>query len=269
MKGTHAEGAYMTLTFDGWKSAGGRKLMGMLATVESKKDGTISHELRSTADITAVPETADLVRSLIEGEVDAAYDESANGLPQNEEPQAKHASLLEGLVSDSARTNVGFKDELCAHHTAVLGVGGSSFAHQLNLLTGFIITHTSLRSAAAHCNMVVTFFTHTTMWKGKLELCMDEALGKRMGQVKRADTCWFSHHSMAKRLQVLQPALEAWSTKFNTDRSLLATTNRWDFLELLRARRFWDHVGLLVSLRQPIVIDVSTVEQISTLATVC
>lgn len=257
----------MTVIFDGWDSAGGRKLLRMLATVVNMKDGVITNDLSSTTDITAVPETAALVRSLLDAEMGAACSASAYDFPRQQEDTPKHASLLVGLVSDSASPNVSAKNDMCAERPTLLG--GACFAHQLNLLTGFIITHPSLRSAAARCNKVVTFFTHSTKWKGQLEVCMDAELGKRMGLIKRAETRWFSHHAMAKRL-LLKPALQAWSAKFSTDRSLLATATGGDVVDLLRSRRFWDHVGLLVTLLHPIFVEIGIVEsRSSNLATVC
>lgn len=126
----------MTLTFDGWKSAGGRKLLGILATLVAKADGVVTHDLRGTTVITAVEETAALVRSRIETEVAAAAAAGDYNLPLAT-GQSDHSSTLGALVSDSASPNVGAKSGMCAVHRSLLDE--ACFAHQLNPLTGFII----------------------------------------------------------------------------------------------------------------------------------
>jgi len=72
VKTVYSKGAFVSLSFDGWKSGGGRKLIGMLAGLVSKNTGEVSVDFSGTSDITALAETSELVVSQDELELERA-----------------------------------------------------------------------------------------------------------------------------------------------------------------------------------------------------
>lgn len=152
----YANGVYVALSFDGCKSRGGRKLLGMLAGFVGKTDGTIGMDIRGTTDVTATAETALLVQEEIEREIQAAEKRQELLLPQPSGlPDDRCRSTIIALVSDSESANVGAKKVLSSLLPSLIIV--ACFAHQINLLTGFLVNNPSLGSAANNISLVVKF----------------------------------------------------------------------------------------------------------------
>jgi len=269
IKTVYSQGAFVSLSFDGWKSGGGRKLIGVLAGLVSKNTGQVSVDFRGTSDITALAETSELVVSKVELELERARADN-DYLPPNPDGTTNAAcgSVHAGIVSDSASCNVAAKISMSEMFPSVIMV--ACMAHQLNLLTANVITHPALKAVTRSGGVVVKLFTQSTKWMGQLEICMDQVLGFRRMLIKRGETRWYSHFGMVKRILLLKPALEAFADKFNADRSLRSTANGSKVLDLLRSFRFWEQMETMSRLLRRVVIEIGMMErQSANLSDVC
>lgn len=115
------------------------------------------------------------------------------------------ASTVISMVSESESAKVAAKQTMGAFHPSLFIA--SCFAHQINLVTGFLVNHPSLRSSAAKMKKVVSFFLASEKRMGHLEECMDVSKGKRLSMVKRGETQWYSHYGMVRRLLEIMEAL--------------------------------------------------------------
>ena len=250
------KGAYVTISFDGWKSRAARKLLGLVCTNVGMTDGVVSSDFRGTVDITGVPETAELVKGAVEEEVQKAGAAGEFALPQpTGERLATCPSMVVGLVSDSASSNVLAKKMLASANESLIIV--ACFPHQLNLMTGGILNHESLAPIVAKMVMVVGWFRNSTKFMGLLEALMV----KRLAFVTKGETRWYSHYGMAHRLLELKPALDLFSTKYCDDAALLATKNGGAVIDELRSRRFWSMVRVLCKMLLPIVKEIGMAER--------
>ena len=269
IKEAYSAGAFVSLSFDGWKSIADRKLIGMLASLVDISSGALTVDFRGTTDITSLAETTELVVGQVEKELSTARaaNDNLTPLPSGHVDDAC-ASVLTSIVSDSASCNVGAKKQFAQKHPSIIMVACT--AHQFNLLTANIITHPALKPSADKCSKLVSFLKQSTKYWGQLQMCMDETLGWRKSLERRGETRWFSHHAVVQRLLELKPALESFSNKFNADRALRATANGAAVIDLLRSQSFWDETELMARLLKPIVIEIGLIgKRTSNLADVC
>jgi len=223
-KSVYSKGAYVSLSFDGWKITANRKLLRMITGLVDMYTGKVGVDFRGTRDITALAEKTGLIVGQVELEL-------AKALPDNDyvPPLSSGgrysacASVLTSVVSDSASCNVGAKLEFLRRFPSIVMV--ACMAHQLNLLMANIVTHPALKSAAGHCSKVVVFFKQSTKYRGLLEELMTETLGHIMSLVQSGETRWYSHHGVLQRLLKLKPALVAFSDRYHSDRALRSTAN--------------------------------------------
>eukprot|EP00170_Pyropia_yezoensis_P002458 contig_10283_g2462 len=241
----------------------------MLASWVGQADGALGMHFRGTTDITSTAETAALVQAEIERELQAAAQDNdfhftlPSGLPND-----LCRSMVIGFVSDSARPNVGAKQAISGLHPSLMMV--ACFAHELNLVTGFVVNHPSMLSAATRMSMVVKFFSQFTMWMAMLEVSMDECNGPRLSFVKREKTRRYSHCGMVRRILELKGALVAFGNKHNDDGSRLGTNHGAEVVELLRSRLYWHIAEAMSRTLYPVVIEIGLVERRgSGLADVC
>lgn len=265
----YAKGVYVALSFDGWKSRGGRKILGMLASWVGQADGAPGMDFRGTTDITSTAETAARFQAEIERELQAAAQDNDFLLPlPSGLPNDLCRSTVIGFVSDWASSNGGAKQAISRLHQCLMMV--ACYAHQLNLVTGFVANHPSMRSAASKMRMVVKFFSLSTKWMAKLEVCMDECNGPRLAFVKRGETRWYSHFGMVRRILELRGALVALGHKHNDDGYLLGTNQGAEVVDLLRSRLISHMAEAMSRMLRPVVIEIGLVERRgSGLADVC
>jgi len=226
-------------------------------------------DFRGTSDITALAETSELVVIQVELELERARADNDH-LPAHPDgtSDVACASVLAGIVSDSASCNVAAKAVISGMFTLVIMV--ACMAHQRNLLTANVITHAALRTVPRSGGVVVKLFTQSTKWMGQLEICMEEVLGFHRMLIKRGEARWYSHFGMVKRILLFKPALEAIANKFKADRSLQSTANGSKVLDLLRCFRFWEQMETMSRLLRPVVIEIDMIERRSSnLSDVC
>lgn len=206
------KGVYATMSFDCRKSLGGRKLMGVLCTNVSRATGATTFDFRGTSDITAVPETTELVMSTVELAVHAAREVVDFRVPlANGAQDDLVASILAAMVSDSASCTVGAKDSLTLLHLSMLFI--ACFGPQFNLFTGEILTHPALTTTMPSCNVIIALFSRSTKYTGLLEECMDTKQITRYKLVKRGKTWWYRHLAQVKRLLLVKAALEEFAIR--------------------------------------------------------
>jgi len=201
VKTVYSKGAFVSFSFHSWISGGGRKLMGMLAGLVSKNTGEVSVDFRGTSDITALPETSELVVSNVKLELER--DRADNDyLPPHRDgtSDATCASVLAGIVSDWVSCKVAVKVIISDMFPSIIMV--ACMAHQLNLLTANIITHPALQAVTRSGCVVVKLFTQSTKWMGQLEIRIDQVLQFRRMLIKSGNTRWYSHFGMVKRTLV-------------------------------------------------------------------
>jgi len=153
-------GVYSSMQMDGYKSRAGNKVMGVLAVNVSRTSGKVELDLRRTADITGVAETADLVFETIEGEIERCVADGQLARPGQKAESRSKLSVLVAVDSDSASFNVAEKRWLRVKYPTLFIL--ACYAHQLNLLSGKIITQTCMRAVTATSSLVVAFFSRST-----------------------------------------------------------------------------------------------------------
>lgn len=98
----YKNGTFVTFIFDGWKSPAGRKLLGILCNGVGKVYGRVSCDVQGTVDITAVLETAALIKQEVSAEMArtiAGGDEFVLPLPSGGTPSGS-TSMVGAMVSD-------------------------------------------------------------------------------------------------------------------------------------------------------------------------
>jgi len=165
----YSRGAYLSISFDGWKNVAGRKLLGVLAPLFGQPSGTVMVDFLGTTVITELPETADLVVLKVERALESAWvgNSFLPPLPSGTRDDSC-PSVLTSMVRDSVSCNVGAKKLLAQRWPSVIMV--SCFAHQLNVFTAHIITHPLLSAVSAKGTKVALFFSKSTKWRGLLEV---------------------------------------------------------------------------------------------------
>jgi len=259
-KSVYSKGAYVSLSFDGWKITANRKLLRMITGLVDMYTGKVAVDFRGTRDITALAETTGLIVGQVELELAKAQSDNDYVPPLSSGGRdSECASVLTSLVSDSVSCNVGAKLKFSRRFPSIVMV--ACMEHQLNLLMANIVTHPALKSAAGHCSKVVMFFKQSKKYRGFVEELMTETLGHIMSLVQRGETRWYSHHGVVQRLLELNPALIAFSDRYHSDRALRSTANGATVVELLRSQRFWDQTELVAHLLRPIVVELGIVER--------
>ena len=259
LKKRYEKGSFYSISFDGWKSRTGRKLLGILCTLVGMVDDAVSTDFRSASDNTGQAETADLVvceqlATITKGEQGGDF-----FLPQPAGAITACTSTLVGLVSDSASCNVAAKNTMQRSHPSLIIV--ACFAHQLNLLTGNILKHPSVAGAVTNASKITSSFSKSPKNKGLLEQCQMDLLGKTLELISRGETRWYSNYAMVRRLLDIKAALVAFGNKYFEDRALLDTVGGPTVVDLLRSRHFWDECELLCRFLRPIVVEIGLVER--------
>jgi len=256
----YLKSCYITMSMDGWKSRAGRKLMGIMCSNVGSADGRVAADFRGTTDITTVSESATLVQHELESEMAKGVETGDWALPlASGALSTDTASAVVGVVSDSASANVGAKRALSLLHPSIIFV--ACLAHQLNLLTGSVIGHESLRAITNKCSRIVSFFKRSTKYMGLLLEIMDATMEKRLTFIKTGETRWYSHYGQARRLLDLKPALERFANDYYADTTLLRTTNGAAVVDELRSRLFWGRLEVVTQLLLPIVKEIGFVER--------
>jgi len=256
----YLKGCYITMSMDGWKSRAGRKLMGILCSNVGSADGRVAADFRGTTDITTVSESATLVQHELESEMAKGVETGDWALPlASGGLSTDTASAVVGVVSDSASANVGAKRALSLLHPSIIFV--ACLAHQLNLLTGSVIGHESLRAITTKCSLIVSFFKRSTKYMGLLLEIMDATMKNRLTFIKTGETRWYSHYGQARRLLDLKPALERLANDYYADTTLLRTTNGAAVVDELRSRSFWGRLEVVTQLLLLMVKEIGLVER--------
>lgn len=171
----YLKGAFVTVSFDGWKSRNDRRLMGMVCTNVGVTDGLVSSDFRGTVNITGLPETAALMKGAVDEYLGRARAANQFALPQLTGKRLDTCpSMVLGKVSDSASSNVLSKNDLAAANASVILV--ARFPPQFNLVTGGILTHPSIAPFVTKMIMVVGWFKSSSIFLRLLELLMVKRL---------------------------------------------------------------------------------------------
>jgi len=233
--------------------------MGVLAVNVSRTSGKVDLDIRRAADITGVAETADLIFETIDGEIERCVADGVLARPGQEAESRSKLSVLVAVVSDSASCNVAAKRRLRVKYPTLFIV--ACYAHQLNLLSGNIITHTSMRAVTATASLVVAFFSRSTKYMGMLQQLVIALLGKPLKFKKKGDNRWYNHHAMVRRiLQLKVPMVQFGNDKF-MDADLRHTSNGPAVLDALHSWQFWERLEVLRSLLKPIVVELGIIER--------
>jgi len=251
-------GVYSSMQVDGYKSRAGNKVMGVLAVNVSRTSDKVDLDLRRAADITGVAETADLIFETIDGDIERCVADGLLARPGQEAESRSKLSVLVAVVSDSASFNVAAKRRLRVKYSTLFIV--ACYAHQLNLLSGNIITHTSMRAVTATASLVVALFSRSTKYMGMLQKLVIALLGKPLKFEKKGDTRWYSHHAMVRRILQLKVPLVQFGNDNFMDADLRHTSNGPAVLDALHSWQFWERLEVLRSLLKPIVVELGIIE---------
>lgn len=179
-------------------------------------------------------------------------------LGQEAESRSK-LSVLVAVVSDSASCNVAAKRRLRVKYpTRFIG---ACYAHQHNLLSGNIISHTSMRAVTATANLVAAFFSRSTKYIGMLQKLVIALLGKPLKFGKKGDTRWYSHHAMVRRIRQLKVPLVQFGKDGFMDVDLRHTSNGPALLDALHSWQFWERLEVLRFLLKPIDVELGIIER--------
>jgi len=255
----YKKGIYVVITIDGWKSRAGTKLLRVLLHNIHQTDGSVTTDLRGTVDITGISETGQLVLDVLNNTIDDGKDEglfSVAGVTTSNSPLP---STTIGVVTGYASPNAYAKKQLSEKYPALITT--PCFSHQLNLVMGHILTNPVMKTAAAQCCLMVTFFSRSTKYMGKLQKLMLEMLGKKLTFEKTGVTRWYSHYGMVRRIIELKPALVAFANALVLDAELQATAYGRDVVAVVHDGRFWERASVMRALLQPLVIELGVIER--------
>lgn len=217
-------------------------------------------DFRRTIDTNSTAETAVFVQSEIVRELQAAaQDKDFLQLLPSGMPNDLCRSTVIGLVSDSASPYFAAKQALSRLHPSLLIV--ACFARQLNLVTGIIVNHPSMRFATAKMSVVVKFISLSTQWMEKLEVCMGECNRRRLAFLKRGETRCYSPYGTVRRILKLKGVLVAFGDKYVHDRSLLETNHGAEVGDLLRSLRVLHLADVRSRMLRPVFIEIGLVER--------
>lgn len=241
----YSSGAYVSLSIDGWKTPTDLKWLGFCNLVRSKKNGEVFIDVTRFEDVTATGETPSVIEEEISYEISTIS-------------SIVRGARLTSVISDSHPSNVKAKKELAEKHPDVCFL--TCYAHQLNLLAGNVLSHTSTKETVKSAKTIVTFFNTFPKHRAMLQDIMMQQTGKKLEFVVEGDTRWYSHYGMVVSIFRAKESLEVYKqTILPTDPVLQRDTARIS-IDAIGSISFWSKLGLLSELLRPINIEIGLLE---------
>lgn len=246
----YTSGSFISLSVDGWKTPGHKKWLGFSSILRSKTQDSITIDTRRFEDITLLGENKTVMFKEIKMEIESIMDQVAN---------LSKTSTMVCVMTDSVSSNVEAKKRLSKIFPNLLFL--PCHAHQLNLLAGNVLNHTTTKPVVKQAIDIINYFHNFPAQYSKLQKIMLESCGKEFKFVLECETRWYSHYQMILSLFRARPFLEKYKASVSDNDPLLKKSIAVGSLDSIGSTSFWSKLGLLSEILKVLTIEIANIER--------